>query len=272
MSEAARPGGFFRLVRAELLRLRSRRLFAWLALGTLAMLLLTYATIVQPALRQFGFADASPDSGAPFGRSAFLQQVVRGLRLAFLPPLLGLGLVVGSSHVGAEWASRGVTNLLFWEPRRIRVLGAKFVALGGSLAVVSFCATMVLMLILAFGSAGEYVSLPSLVLFALRLALLVAIVSILGATIAAVARSTTASLAAAFVLLAVIEPLLYANVDGYNNIGISFSAARFIDWNPDSLTSLTGLTGPLASGVILLVYAAAFMTIAITYFRKQEMS
>lgn len=268
MSEAARPGGFVRLVRAELLRLRSRRLFAWLALGTTALLTLTYLTIARPALRTL--TELSGYTDGPFGggvQSSVIRNFIGAIQAAFLSPLLGFGLVLGSSHVGAEWASRGITNLLFWEPRRWRVLGAKFVAIGGALAVISMSVVTLLTLTFSFGDVSEFVSTSSLLLFAVRVGLLVSVVGVLGAAIAAVTRSTTAALGTAFVLLAVVEPLLYANVDGYERIGISVSAFRFIAWD-----QFVGGMSPVASLGLLLAYAAAFMAIAITVFKKQEMS
>lgn len=48
--------------------------------------------------------------------------------------LLGLfAFLVGASFVGAEWRSGGMMNLLLWRPRRLQVLGAKLLALIGSL-------------------------------------------------------------------------------------------------------------------------------------------
>lgn len=46
-----------------------------------------------------------------------------------------LGFVVGASFVGAEWASGGMTNLLLWQPRRVRVLLIKLGTLLAGVAV-----------------------------------------------------------------------------------------------------------------------------------------
>lgn len=270
MNVAVRTPSFVRLVRAELLRLASRRSFRWLAMIAIAIIVLTYSTVVLPAIRNLKWIYALPDTNADPRFEAFrgpgLQIAISAIRAAFFPPLLGLGLLIGSSHVGAEWASRGVTNLLFWEPRRMRVLAAKFLAVGGALFVGSLGVLSLLMLSLALGPGDGLIELAPLLLFSLRAATLVAVTSILGAAIAAVARSTTAGTGVAFVLLAIGEPLLYANFDGYENIGIAVSAARVLQWS-----SLGSQTEPLVALLILFGYATAFMAVAISVFRKQEM-
>lgn len=271
MSDQARPGGFWQLLRAELLRMRSRRLFRWVAVLTLGLLLLTYVTVVLPALDRFArfsgqFTQIDPSSGFSVA-TPVPSIVISAIRAAFLPPLLGMGLIVGASHVGAEWASRGVTNLLFWEPRRARVLSAKFLAVGGTLFVATLVVLGLLLLSVSTGGTrGALLDSGSLLLFALRVAGLVAVTSIIAATIAAVARSTTAAAGVSFLLLAIVEPLLYANIDGYERIGISISAARFVEWS-----ALNGQTDPLVAMGILVAYATAFMGIAISVFKQQEM-
>lgn len=250
MSDAARPGAFTGLVAAELLRIRSRRLFRWL-FGILLVILLFALATASTQLRR-----NAPFSGDPdFALGAAIA--------AFFPPLLGFGLVVGASHVGAEWSSRGVTNLLFWEPRRVRVIAAKLLSV--ALTVFSVSATLLLVTtqLLAAAVPGR-LGADRLLLLSLRMAILIAIAALLAATIAAVARSTTAAAGAAFVLLAIIEPLLYANMDGYDRIAITANAGRFVLW--ESFGS-----SPIASLVILIAYAAAFVTIAISVFRSQEM-
>src|SRR5690606_13640167 len=50
--------------------------------------------------------------------------------ITVLAALLALfGFLVGASFVGAEWRSGGMMNLLLWQPRRLRVLGAKLATL-----------------------------------------------------------------------------------------------------------------------------------------------
>src|SRR5262249_10116209 len=57
---------------------------------------------------------------------------------AFLAAYLALfGFLVGSTFVGAELSSGGMTNLLLWRPKRLQVLGAKLGVLLGSVGLFS---------------------------------------------------------------------------------------------------------------------------------------
>jgi ABC-type transport system involved in multi-copper enzyme maturation permease subunit len=55
-------------------------------------------------------------------------------------------MMLGSSAIGAEWSSGGLSNLLLWHPNRLKVWGAK---LGAASAVCA--AAVVVVLLLAFG-------------------------------------------------------------------------------------------------------------------------
>jgi hypothetical protein len=85
---------------------------------------------------------------------------IRGL-LFFLTAFLTLfGFLIGASFVGAELASGGMVNLLLWETRRLRVLGAKLAAVLAAVGVSAVVATVlyigVFRLIAAFaGLAGR---------------------------------------------------------------------------------------------------------------------
>jgi hypothetical protein len=58
--------------------------------------------------------------------------------IAFLAAYLALfGFLVGSTFVGAELSSGGMTNLLLWRPKRLQVLGAKLGVLLGSVGLFS---------------------------------------------------------------------------------------------------------------------------------------
>ena len=65
----------------------------------------------------------------------FAVQAPNGLT-GFAVVLALLGFVVGASFVGAEWAAGTLGSLLTWEPRRLRVLTAKALALALGLAAV----------------------------------------------------------------------------------------------------------------------------------------
>jgi hypothetical protein len=112
------------------------------------------------------------------------------------------GFVLGATLFGADYASRALTTLLTWEPRRPRVLAAR----AASCAAVTACASVAALALLcvallpaalAHGSSavltgGWYLSTAGL---ALRCALLAAAASAIGVSCAAIGRGTPAALA-----------------------------------------------------------------------------
>ncbi len=150
------------LVRAELLRFISRRLFR--AIGAIAVLLVLVSVVIsflqssndpdaglEAARRDVAACEASrgqfegekfpteqPESGffcptvedlagqydKRFDYVDTMPDVSRLIAVA----LFVLSFVVGASFMGAEWGSGAMTTLLTWEPRRGRVLVAKVIA------------------------------------------------------------------------------------------------------------------------------------------------
>jgi len=243
------PAPTFRaLFASELLRMRSRRLFH--ALVAAVGILLTIVFIV--AFVQVERSDV------------FDVEFLRGYLFAFFPPMLGLGLLVGSSHVGAEWASRGVTNLLFWESRRIRVLAAKVSAVATVMTLGSFAFLSIIGVgVRALGTTVT-ADIGWVLLLTLRMAVLIGFASVLCAATAAVSRSTVTAAGGAFILLVLVEPLMYGWLDNFDRFAITANAFRFFAWE-----ILEG-QGPIVGLVALLVYAASFIAIAMAVFRRQE--
>src|SRR3712207_2698881 len=51
-----------------------------------------------------------------------------------------LTFLVGATWIGAEWSTRSIVALLFWEPRRYRVMGSKLAVLVVAAAVLGVVA------------------------------------------------------------------------------------------------------------------------------------
>lgn len=133
-----------------------------------------------------------------------------------------VAFIIGSSVGGAEWSSRSMTLQLLWEPRRIRLLSAKWLAL--MVVMIALAA-----LILAFGLLlaslttqlrgswdGVNADFWSEQLgIAVRGGLLIVLSATVGLGIATALRNTGAALGAAFVYFAVAE------------IGIRFALAKY---------------------------------------------
>jgi ABC-type transport system involved in multi-copper enzyme maturation permease subunit len=124
-----------------------------------------------------------------------------------------LAFLIGATYVGAEWSSRSMVALLFWEPRRMRVMAAKLTVLAGAVAAIALAGQLVWLAsaeILA-GTRGTSAGLPKtfwsdLVQQQARTVFFVVIMALLGFGIANLIRHTAAALGVAFVYIAILEP------------------------------------------------------------------
>jgi hypothetical protein len=126
-----------------------------------------------------------------------------------------LAFLVGATFIGAEWSSRSIVALLFWEPRRFKVIGVKLLvtavmaALFGAVAQLVWAGTAQLLA----RTRGTTSGLPDNFwgdVFAqqARCTLLVTLMALFGFSIANVIRNTGASLGVGFVYFAILEPIL----------------------------------------------------------------
>lgn len=115
-----------------------------------------------------------------------------------------LGVVVGASAIGAEWSAGTYAGLLAWEPRRVRVLTAKLLAILAVLGVVGVVAlgleTLLGWVVAATrgttaGTTGAVVS--EVLLRCGRGLGLVALLSVAAASVAGLLRSTAGALGVA---------------------------------------------------------------------------
>ena len=123
-----------------------------------------------------------------------------------------LAFLISATFVGAEWSSRSMVALLFWEPRRLKVMGVK-------LAVTALYAALLAVVTQAvwWGSAeimartrGNRDGLPAdfwpdLIGQQGRAVLFVVLTALLGFGIANLIRNTAAALGAGFVYIVIIE-------------------------------------------------------------------
>jgi len=143
----------------------------------------------------FVLADNLPDGG--------IAVAVASAALAFL---------LGATYVGAEWSSRSMVALLFWEPRRFKVRRVKLGVLIGAAAMLAVFGQA-----LWWGTAlvmtrylGRTGSLPAdfyadLLAQQGRSVLLVVFAALLGFGVSNLIRNTGAALGVGFVYFAVVE-------------------------------------------------------------------
>lgn len=139
-----------------------------------------------------------------------------------------IGFVVGATFVGAEWNAGTMQALLFWEPRRRRVLLAKALALVGGLLVVTTALEVVtygLTMLVATTrgtTVGVTASLHRVMLLSdLRAYAVIVFTALLGFTVAGLARVTAAALAVAFGYFVVLENLTRVLRPGWQRFLVS---------------------------------------------------
>jgi hypothetical protein len=129
--------------------------------------------------------------------------------------MAALLFLVGATAIGAEWSSRSIVALLFWEPRRLKVMAVKLTVAALAAAVIAALAQALWLgtarvLTSTNGEVGqlepdfwrETLALQG------RLVVLAVLVALLGFGIANLLRNTAASLGAGFVYFAIIENLV----------------------------------------------------------------
>ena len=143
-----------------------------------------------------------------------------------------IAFLIGTSFAGAEWAAGTMGALLFWEPRRVRVLLGKIAALGSFAAAVGLlAATLQAALSWVKGSLRGTNTVPDgywgdLVAHGGRMAAIAVFASLLAFGIAGIARVTAAALGIAFAYFAIIENVIRGLRPGWRRflIGEQFQA------------------------------------------------
>ena len=193
-------------------------------------------------------------------------------------PLLAiLCLVLGASFIGADWQKGTMTTALTWEPRRVRLLAAKLLAA----AVVCFLFAVSAQAILAGAllpvaslrgsTAGvDAAWLRETVGVALRVAAVGSLTAVAGSAIATVGRNTTAAVGVAFVYFAVLEGLIRGFRPMWQPWLLGDNAVQFISNQP--VGSAMSDKTMFYVALTLLLYAAAFVTIATFFFTRRDVT
>jgi hypothetical protein len=189
--------------------------------------------------------------------------------------LVVLAFVIGASFIGADWRAGTVVTQLTWEPRRIRILAAKAVAvvLAMVLATVIFQALLAGALVPGALRGGGFAGADASWLRAtagevLRGAALSGIAAAIGIALGSIGRNTALALGAGFIYLAVLEGgLLTALFHGIDRWLVVPNAIEFVVGGG----YLTGRS-VTAAGLLLTGYAVVTATIAATLFRARDVT
>jgi ABC-type transport system involved in multi-copper enzyme maturation permease subunit len=189
-----------------------------------------------------------------------------------------LCFVIGASAGGAEWASGTLQALLFWEPRRLRVMAAKALALTGVVTAIGVMGQLLItagtwMLSVTRGTTEGYTADAWTQILGAQgrgIALLV-IAAVTAFSVSSLTRHTTAALGAAFGYLVIAEPLLLVWKPGLLRYLLTANFGALVDGRlTDADTSTVISAG--SAGFALSVYVLALFTIATVLFQRRDVT
>ncbi|MDQ1739698.1 MAG: hypothetical protein QOE53_1350 [Pseudonocardiales bacterium] len=207
-----------------------------------------------------------------------------------------LGFLLAATFIGAEWSSKNLVSWLFWEPRRLRVMAAKLLALLTSVLLLAALAQVVW-----FGVAKtliHYRGLPVSTLgphaahfwshvvdAQLRAAPLVLVTALIGFSLASLMRNSAAALGVAFVYFAVVENVIRAVNPEWQpylfttNLGAWIADSGITVYGKSVFDPQQGYVLPreihisnLHGAVTLLIFAGIATVAALTAFARRDIS
>jgi hypothetical protein len=244
---------------------------------------------IETCLREHGFSGGGPvpddvadecfpeEPPAGVDDPRFTRDRLEGILYGVSGALAVLGWALGASLVGAEFASRGMTTLLTWEPRRARVFAAKTVAAVVAMAV--FAAATLALVALAMWPAlalhgaplrPDDPSLWSLAGIVGRGVALTAITSGMGLAIATIGRNTAVALGAGFAYIIVLENILGSSVERWRRWLLLGNVIVLVA-GEDGASDVTGRT-VLGAAVFLTAVALTLLVVAATSFRARDLA
>jgi hypothetical protein len=198
-----------------------------------------------------------------------LQGVSAGLAL--------VGWALGASLVGAEFASRGMTTSLTWEPRRGRVFVAKAFAVVAAMTVFAFVVLALVALAMwpavAFHGAPLGPDDPTLASLAGVVGRGVALATVaagIGFAIATIGRNTAIALGAGFGYIIVFEYILGSAVARWRKWLLLGNVIVFVSGH-DGSADISGRT-VIAAGAFLTVVAVTLLVAAAGAFRTRDLT
>lgn len=185
--------------------------------------------------------------------------------------------LVGASFIGAEWRHGTITTLLTWEPRRIRLMLAKVVAVAVfgfvvSLLIQAAMAGVVAPSAYAFGTTTGADSqwLWDLIEQSLRISGVGALMGVVGFALASLGRNTAAALGVGFAYVVVVENLIRALKPRWQPWFFSDNAAVLV--TADTSILARGDLSVARSAFVVGGYTLLLLVAAIGIFRSRDVT
>ena len=193
-----------------------------------------------------------------------------------------MAMLIGASSIGAEWSAGTVTTLLAWEPRRVRALLVRMLAVVITVALI----TVLLLALLCVGLYGaavlrgttegrEPLWLHHLLATIGRITFVATLVSTIGLAVATVGRGTAAALGVLVGYLALFESLLRGLRPTWTPWLLASSVVTYLSGHramvdlPDGHILLVSVTHSL---IVTCVYSLAIFLIALVVFRQRDVT
>ena len=226
----------------------------------------------EVAARCFPPKEAGHVDDPRFHRSR-LNSILQGVAGA----LAVIGWALGASLVGAEFASRGVTTMLTWEPRRGRVFAAKSLAVllsmaGLALAVLVLTALAMWPALAAHGAPlrPDDPTLWSLAGTIGRGVALTTIAAGIGFAIATIGRNTAVALGAGFAYIIVFENILGSAVERWRRWLVLGNVVVLVSGQEDG-GDVTGRT-VIGAAAFLALVGVVLLAVAAGTFRRRDLA
>lgn len=227
----------------------------------------------------FPAPDASFDCSPPRGPYLVTRQLPDfGRGVAVICAIVAF--LLGASAAGAEWAAGTMQSLLYWEPRRVRVVLGKVLGLLAVIAglVIAAEALFTAGALVAGATRGSTAGLTSgfwtsHALLVLRAIGVAGFAGVLGFAVAFGSRVTAAAVGAGFIYFAVLEQLLLAWKLWLAEYLVGPLLAAWLEWGIDAGEGRgqVAISGAQA-GITLALYAVAMLTAATLWFRHRDVT
>jgi hypothetical protein len=226
-------------------------------------------------------------SKAPFE----LASAGTGGAMGFAGLAAALAFLIGATWIGAEWSTRSMVALLFWAPRRMRVMATKLavLVLGATVFGVAAQVGWLAMAGILDAAAGTGAALPdgfwsAVVQTQARGVLLVVLAALLGFGVTSIVRNTGATLGIAFVYVVGVQLILFNQRPSWSPWMLGTNAVALVqqggltipfwdqvDYSADNLGQpVEYYLGNLQAGLFLTAVALGLVAIGTFLFSRRD--